>query len=479
MKIVKKHRETFILLFLTALVFLFTLFHTRDNCLWGDEAYSACVIRDSFAGIINASANDVHPPLYYLYLKIFCELFGYNGKIYHLASFVPVCLGLLFAVTLFKKHYGFWTACFFVVICGLSPCAFIYNVEIRMYSLAMLFVTLCFFFCGLLISKNCFRNWAGVALFALLAAYTHIYALISVAFAIAATVIILCKRNCKENLLKSIILILVCSLAYLPWLLVILSCLSVVQVDYWMTDIPSFFNCMNDVFGGYIDLWYAVPLLFFILLIYVTVCRFISKESSLSEEKASLVIIGVTTIIGTVFSGLFVSYAVRPLFVTRYLYPLLGTAAMTFSFVCEAFCNRLNKRYGVKKWIICSTICSILLIFGLIFDFKLFKTELIMEAQTDRTYKYISENIEDTNGFITDINHLSWTVLDYYFPDNSNYDLEENWKSDVNGKTVWLLASADFPDEVMESLKSECKECEYFGEYQLDLYCFEIFVLTF
>ena len=41
--------------------------------LWRDEAFSLNLIRMSFSDLITATAQDVHPPLYYLMLKVFVD----------------------------------------------------------------------------------------------------------------------------------------------------------------------------------------------------------------------------------------------------------------------------------------------------------------------------------------------------------------------------------------------------------------------
>ena len=92
-----------------------------DNVLWGDEAFSANTAQKSMAGIMQVLYYwDSHPPLYYYWLKLFGELFGYTVPVYHLASLVPFGAGLVMAVTFFRKRFGNIPAAFFVMISGLA-----------------------------------------------------------------------------------------------------------------------------------------------------------------------------------------------------------------------------------------------------------------------------------------------------------------------------------------------------------------------
>ena len=78
-----------------------------DNVVWGDEAYSCNAIRHDMDGIFQIlTLEENHPPLHFLWLKAFAELFGYTIPVYHFASFVPFCIGIVWAVTLLRKRYG-------------------------------------------------------------------------------------------------------------------------------------------------------------------------------------------------------------------------------------------------------------------------------------------------------------------------------------------------------------------------------------
>ena len=117
-----------------------------DNVLWGDEAYSANLIRHTVPEIVQIDAlEEPHPPLYYLWLKMWACLLGYSGPVFHLASVLIFVLGVIAALTVFRKRCGKLPAALFVVFTGMSQMCLTYNVEIRMYALAFLGVAFCYY----------------------------------------------------------------------------------------------------------------------------------------------------------------------------------------------------------------------------------------------------------------------------------------------------------------------------------------------
>ena len=113
-----------------------------DNALWGDEAYTVARSRESLAAMVEHTAADVHPPLYYVFTRIAYLLVGDSGFIYHFVSFLPYFILVIVALTVIRKKLGVTTALTVITFSSITVSAVRYNVEIRMYSWACLFVLL-------------------------------------------------------------------------------------------------------------------------------------------------------------------------------------------------------------------------------------------------------------------------------------------------------------------------------------------------
>ncbi len=142
------------LLFFSA--FLIRLIHLNQS-LWLDEATTAIVAKTySYIGIIaQFSPHDFHPPLYYLFIKLWTSLFGYSEIALRMPS-VLFSLGTGLAIYLLVRKYEsrmanakktkdtipFWSAAFFLF----NPLIIYYSQEARMYSMTTFLIALSFYF---------------------------------------------------------------------------------------------------------------------------------------------------------------------------------------------------------------------------------------------------------------------------------------------------------------------------------------------
>ncbi len=114
-----------------------------QNSLWFDEAYTVGLVQQPFGELLRISTYDVHPPLYYLLLKLFASVFGYSIPVLRLFSVLGAalltCLGWTHIRSDFGPKIGFWFS-FFALFCGETMA---YALQIRMYTWLPLFVTLC------------------------------------------------------------------------------------------------------------------------------------------------------------------------------------------------------------------------------------------------------------------------------------------------------------------------------------------------
>jgi|GEM_PF-514943 len=113
---------------------------------WYDEAFTGIAVKESWSGMLGMIMKDVHPPLYYITLKLFSVPFDYSvvGIRLFSAIFGILCV---FAVYLFAKElFGKRAALFASLIAALSPFAIQYSQEGRMYSMFAFFILMAGYF---------------------------------------------------------------------------------------------------------------------------------------------------------------------------------------------------------------------------------------------------------------------------------------------------------------------------------------------
>lgn len=87
------HRaDVFCAIIYSVVLLLMNFIRIFDNNFWGDEAFTANLVQCSVPEIISKTAADVHPPLYYLFVKLAYTIFGKQGWVFHLVSLIPCAI---------------------------------------------------------------------------------------------------------------------------------------------------------------------------------------------------------------------------------------------------------------------------------------------------------------------------------------------------------------------------------------------------
>lgn len=103
--------------------------------VWFDEGYSIMVAQRPIHELISLTAVDAHPPLYYLYLKLWAGVFGWSELSLRASSAVVGAVGVFFMLLILRKLFSTKTALvssFFIIA---APFLLRYDYEIRMYAL--------------------------------------------------------------------------------------------------------------------------------------------------------------------------------------------------------------------------------------------------------------------------------------------------------------------------------------------------------
>ncbi len=405
-----------------------------DNNFWGDEAYTIRLSQMDFTEMLKETAADVHPPLYYLIVQIFCKLLGYSGVVYHLASFVPYVIGIIVALTVIWKRFGMEASVLFILLSSLLETAVTYNVEVRMYSWGALFLMLSFLELYRIFTTNETRDYVCFVVFSLACAYSHYYCLISVAFFYIVLIgLALVKREAYFK--RTLIACLVTVAAYLPWLIALVQTLQRTMGDFWMLYIPYLKDCIGYMFSG--SLQYV---LFAVMLMAVAFTAWYQQGD---WGKVLWLAAGLCSIFGTILVGNIVSKVFRPVIIVRYLYPV---SMIAWVLLAVGIASLKRKR------VYCAVISLALLVTCI--------PQYINTYQADRQQnELLTETLkatEDINGkdsvILTNLEYLDWTVLDYYYPETEHVLFTDSIPALEDGTTYWLMLPAAIGQELTKQL---------------------------
>ena len=407
-----------------------------DNVVWGDEAFSVGTAKNSLYGVMQIMYYwDSHPPLYYFWLKLWGDLFGFSIPVCHLASVVPFGIGIVLALFWFRKKFGAVPAAFFMILSGLGTFCLGYNLEIRMYALAFLCLTACFYCSYRVISTGRKSSWIGLVLWGLAGAYSHYYALVAGGLLVFFTGAAVWIRYRGKTWRKG-----ACAVV-------------VLTADSGMVHRDREEGGLIKVGTPCIKNW---------------------------DDKTYAVVTGLLTVAGTVAFGYFLCLVMTPVLVARYLYPV---SAVTVCVIVTAASRMLEilKKCGDREGLphlpgigraVLVVICLVLLVMGL-GNYKRYSEEVKLQDQRTReTLEIIGTPDKSTQMVTNGVKHLGWTVLGHYYPDNEivNHDYRGG-----ESEVFWYFCPYELSLEVLEGLEGGGLAVTDYGEHWISQYPFYLY----
>lgn len=462
-----------IVLFLLAACFLaVSVFLCFSDDIWYDELFTMGLADQSFGELISVTARDVHPPLYYIIVKLFLMLFQGAGictasgpggaltkgvpgmavvspvAVAKLVSVLPFFLCLVYGAVKVRRFFGMLAAGLFSFLLLTMPQLAGYTVEARMYGWALFFVT-----AGMLhgyeltLADKGFAgrafNWTALTLYGLAACYTHYFACVAAVMIYGYLLLALRKGGrLRERWKPFLISGGFCALGYLPWIVGAVG-LQVGQVkeNYWIGPVTlrTLGGCVKFLFqpafaSGELNTVLAVVLfLIYAGLMALSLTGLLAgggwnrrkgsqaeRTSERQNRHLTKALLGDTggegffvagalgVLAGILAFGFGASLLIRPVFVYRYMLPALGLFWLAFAL--------LLSRHKEKKAVFVP-ILLLLLVVG-IRDYRAFYGEEMWKrlqmGQVQEALSMISR--EDAMVFNFD---QTQGVATYYLPNES------------------------------------------------------------
>lgn len=244
------------LLGITVAGLLLRLWHLTSISLWHDEAFSALLIKYSWSEMMTRIGLDVHPPMYYIFLRLWSYIFGHSLLSLRGMS-VLFGVGIIVA-TYYFVDYTFQNkkaALIAAALIAVNPFQVQYVTEARMYTMGAFFaITAAFALAAALktqtlyyatianevlraqLKKRFIKFYALFVLFSAILIYTHYYLLFTVA-ALGAYAVLYCIIRYKTEFTKYgwvVLSGLLIGISFLPWLKIFLFQFKQVGGGYWI-----------------------------------------------------------------------------------------------------------------------------------------------------------------------------------------------------------------------------------------------------
>ena len=481
---------------LAAFVVVLNVSMMFDNVVWGDEAFSVNTAEKSMYGIMQVMYFwDNHPPLYYYWLKLWGELFGFSIPVCHLASVIPFVGGIVLALFYFRKKLGAVPTAFFIVLSGLGRFSMQYNLEIRMYALAFFSLVACFWCSYRVLNTGKKSAWTGMVLWGLVGAYTHYYALVAGGIMVFFTGAAVWVKYRGKTWTKGFFAVLSFLVGYSPWMFFLYHSIKNVSSNWWVADILKLKEAVDMVLFGNEMAKITAPLLILLCtIVFLFDCGSVRREEGEPavkicvpglknwNDKTYAILVGLLTIAGTIAFGYFLCLVMTPVLIARYLYPVSAVAAcvivMAASRVLEIL-QEIGEREGlphlrgIGKGIL-AAVCLALLIAG-IKNYSDYGPEVRIEKErTQEALDIIGTPDTDVKMVTNGVKHLGWTVLYHYYPDNEvvngDYRMAESDR-------FWYFNPDELPKEVIEELERGGMSVTAYGEQWIAQYPFYLYYM--
>lgn len=437
-------------IFLCALVFI-TLSGGK-GVDWDESFTHQLVTYNDIIGIIQGTAADVHPPLYYLIVKLFTVIFGNKLVIYTWASIAGGLGCMLLNSTLIYKRFGFWTSGLLNIAFAFAPTILFYNMNIRMYSWTLFFCLGCLLFACEIMENSTIFNWIILFLFSICGVYTQYFAVFPIVAAYACLILYFIVHKQWKNFITFGIVCILNVLSFIPWLKYAAHQFqtSGVQQEY----IDEFHFMPTDFFDfasvtNLLNVNIMQMILFFVSFIVFLIIR---KEFPLIEQWfiSMMFFCCVFCFYGSQILAIFGNH----FFTWRYIYPVV---AFTWVIYCIIF-----TKLGCRTYILFCLWTCILCAFSYQ---NLHEWEYDTTPLLEKTVAFTDANIEDGCVIVYDYGNFD-ILYRFYLPGHEfiafeNLDLA-TFKKD---ETFWFiqLGGSYFTEEMREAYGLKIEHYSNFG----------------
>lgn len=415
-------------------------FHSN---LWFDESYSVGLARHTFGEIWSIGGHDVHPILYYWMLRIVYLITGGTIMAYRIFSVIPIAIMIILGYTHIRKDFGEKTGFIFSFLSAFLPEMAQYAIEIRMYSWAILAVTILALYAYRLTKEDNTKNWIIFGLSSLASIYLHYYGLMAAGLINVFLLIYLIVKKRKKGIIFIISFGILQSLAYLPWLVNFATQLSNVSSGYWIGfSFPKTpMELLSSQLAGYVKTSDYTGLLvptvlaleLYAYMIYKTY-KYAKAKEDLNSFKWSVIVYFAVILAAIIITALMKT----SILYYRYLFVITGLYIFAVSFILGKEENKIE----------IVAILSVIAILGVYNNIVMMKDNY--DYSNQEPIKYLNENVKEGDTIVyADFGGGSVVAVQFadnqvYFYNADNWGVEEAYKA--FGPNYEVKVTKDFID---------------------------------
>jgi uncharacterized membrane protein len=438
-RLVRNYNLMFFLIFVLSIGFYLTNIGLSD--LWSDETYTKSMLYGPLSDLYAKFKTDLHPPLYYLGLRLYTGIFGLSTVSLRIFSVVGVLATLLLGYFAGQRIFGKPGALYFCLILVSVPMVAVYSHQARMYSWAAFSITGVFIYSLLFLRTGTTRYLILLLVFTVAAMYTHYYSLIA-AFSANLFVLLYLVHTKNRKWINHLIVLLLAAILFLPWLSMFIVQVKRVQSAFWAPEVslPTIISCFAIPFT---EQFWTTPFSksLTILMYAMIVCTIIlSFRKSFSEYRLALWL-SLFIFIGTLTIAMIISLFSQPILYSRYVAVIVTMLIIPVTILLTV----------IKiKWLKIILI-PIILFLGILISFSAFTFSY-------GPYKQTIDYITDTYPEIVKILHITEITAGPMVEYNGNSRLSHYWlKAEMSNVDAFIeIKQYQKPGEFLNSGENFC-----------------------
>ena len=297
----------------------FYSFNIGFSDLWSDETYTKSMLNGTVSDFYAKFTNDLHPPLYYIGLRLYTGLFGLSTTSLRIFSVVGVLATLLTGYFAGQRVFGKRGALCLCLMLISVPMLAVYSHQARMYTWAAFSITGVFIYSCLFIRTGTTRDLILLLIFTVAAMYMHYYSMIA-AFMANLFVLLYLVLTKNRKWLCHLTSLLTAAILFLPWLSMFFIQVKRVQNAFWAPEVSlrTVISCfaipLTEQFWttGYSK---TLTILMYALIVLTIILSF---TKSFSEYRLVLWL-SLFIFLGTLFFATIISLFSQPILYSRYV----------------------------------------------------------------------------------------------------------------------------------------------------------------
>jgi len=296
--------------------------------LWNDETFTKEIVSFPFPAMFALLADDFHPPLYFIALKLFAAVFGSSAIALRAFSAIAVIATLALICRVGSRVLGKKGALLLCLVSLTLPMQATFAHTLRMYTWASFATTGVFLYALEVMKTPSTKRLVWLGGFTLLGAYIHYYCILA---AFCAHLFVFVYWMVKKNPIwkRHLIVVLVTAAAFLPWLLTFVYQVGRVQQEFHQPPVSLLwvvFCYVLPFFHTFYPAHLSIPLLaaYAVVSLVGAILIFRRKES---EHKLPLTL-ALVVFNGTVLVAVLISVVSRPILFYRYMATMMVLLAV-------------------------------------------------------------------------------------------------------------------------------------------------------